>query len=132
VSCFVSKANSPRSPWRTHFRFLPTLVSLSVIYSELLDSGPLLHFVFLRRASSYVKAIDHAQLIYSQVGQIYLRPSVFVSILFRLITPCQLQEWTLRSTSHPSTTADGLSVIHDDPENGHRVLFGIEGESKSE
>jgi hypothetical protein len=61
--------------------FLPTLVSLLDIYSQPPDSIPLLYSVLLFRASSYVKAITHAQLNYSQVVQAHLRPSALVIIL---------------------------------------------------
>jgi hypothetical protein len=64
--------------------FLPTLVSLLDIYSEPPDSIPLLYSVLLFRASSYVKAINHVQLNYSQVVQVHLRPSALVIILSRL------------------------------------------------
>jgi hypothetical protein len=63
---------------------LPTLVSLLDIYSEPPDSIPLLHSVLLFRASSYVKAINHLQLNYSQVVQVHLPSSVLVITLSRL------------------------------------------------
>jgi hypothetical protein len=68
--------------------FLLALVSLLDIYSEPPDSIPLLYSVLLFRASSYVKAINHVQLNYSQVVQAHLRPSALVIILPRLRSPC--------------------------------------------
>jgi hypothetical protein len=64
--------------------FVPTLVSLLDIYSEPPDSVPLLYFVWLLRATSYVKAINHVQLNYSKVVQVHLRASALVIILSRL------------------------------------------------
>jgi hypothetical protein len=66
---------------RVRVLFLPTLVSLLDIYSEPSDSIPLLYSVWLFRASSYVKAINHVQLNYSQVVQAHLRSSAAVIVL---------------------------------------------------
>jgi hypothetical protein len=48
------------------------MVSLLDLYSERPASIPLLYSVLLFEASSYVKAINHVQLSYSQVVQVFV------------------------------------------------------------
>jgi hypothetical protein len=84
--------------------FSPSLISLVDTYSEPPSSIPLLCSVLLSRASSYVKAINHVQLNYSQVVQVHVRSSALV------ISPVP----SLKSVSGPSIDSQANTTsIHD-------------------
>jgi hypothetical protein len=85
--------------------FRPTLVSLLDIYSESPSSIPLLYSVLLFRASSYVKAINHVQLNYTQVIQVHIRSSALV------ISPAP----SLKSVLTPSVDSQVNTTVRDPP-----------------